>query len=84
MEPETKISFLQEAEATTADDSLDNARTLGDSADGATAKAPKEEETGDRVDCECNPIHRLTFSCSYKIEMCTFAAFAEKFRPFTN
>jgi len=82
-----KASFLQSDAVTgaTGDDSLDNARTLGDaSADGASKAAAKEDDTEDREDCECNPIHRLTFSCSYKVEMCTFMAFAEKYRPFTN
>lgn len=36
------------------------------------------EEEDERADCECNPVHRLTFSCSYKVELCTFASYSEK------
>jgi len=46
-----------------------------------SSSASEEELATSRADCECNPIHRLTFSCSYKIELCNFAAFSEKFRP---
>jgi hypothetical protein len=49
-----------------------------------SSSAADEELATSRSDCECNPIHRLTFSCGYKIELCTFASYSEKFRPYTN
>lgn len=81
MDPEVPKSRMRfkEVAATNAVQNLDSAAAI-ETTNGTPENKEEEEKetTEERADCECNPLHRLTFSCSYKVEMCTFAAFAEK------